>query len=197
MKKGDYLTTILRSNKTVFSSKDIALLWQDPGTSATRVRISYYVKKGDLYRIRKGLYAKSKKYNKLELATRIFIPSYVSLETVLAKSGLIFQYYEQIFIVSYLTREINIDGQTYNFKKVKDTVLTNSSGIEHINETSIATKERAFLDALYINTDYHFDNLRSLNWNKVFEILPIYSNKRMVKKVNELFKKIKTNQQAI
>lgn len=197
MKKGDYLTTILRSNKTVFSSKDIALLWQDSGTSATRVRISYYVKKGDLYRIRKGLYAKSKKYNKLELATRIFIPSYVSLETILTKAGLIFQYYDHVFVLSYLTREINIDGQSYNFKKVKDTVLTNSSGVEHLNETSLATRERAFLDALYINTDYHFDNLRSLDWDKVFEILPIYSNKRMAKKVNQLFKKIKTNQQGI
>jgi len=82
MQKGDYLTTILRSTKTVFTSRDIAILWQDPGTSATRVRISYYVKKGALIRLRKGLYVKSENYNKIELATRIFTPAYVSFETV-------------------------------------------------------------------------------------------------------------------
>ena len=98
MHKGNYLTSILRSNKTVFSSKDIALLWHAPVTSATRVRLYYYVKKGDLYRIRKGLYAKSKDYNRLELATRIYTPSYVSFETVLAREGLVFQYYEKIFV---------------------------------------------------------------------------------------------------
>ncbi|OGG15547.1 hypothetical protein A3D77_05895 [Candidatus Gottesmanbacteria bacterium RIFCSPHIGHO2_02_FULL_39_11] len=187
MKKGDYLAAILRSNKTVFSSKDIVLLWQDSGTSATWVRLNYYVKKGALYRIRKGFYAKSKEYNKLELATRVFTPSYVSFETVLAKEGLIFQYYDRIFIASYLKRELTIDGQTYSYKKMKDGILMNSIGIEHINETSVAIKERALLDTLYVNNDYHFDNVRSVNWDNVFEILPIYDNKRMSKTVNRWF----------
>ena len=188
MLKGDYLSAILRSNKTVFTSKDIALLWHDPGTSATRVRLNYYTKKEDLYRIRKGLYAKNPNYNKLELATRIFTPSYVSFETVLAKEGLIFQFYDRIFVASYLTREITVDQQTYSYQRMKDFILTDTSGIEHVSETSIAAKERAFLDTLYVNTDYQFDNLRSLNWEKVFGILPIYKNLRMIKKVNNLHK---------
>jgi predicted transcriptional regulator of viral defense system len=188
IQKGSYLTTLLRSNKTVFTSKDIALLWQDPGSSAARVRINYYVKKGSLYHIRKGLYAKNKDYSKLELATRILTPAYVSFETVLAKEGLIFQIYDPVFIASYTTREISIEGQTYSYKKIKFSVLINPIGIENNNETSIATKERAFLDTLYINNDYHFDNLRSLDWNRVFEILPLYDNKRMTKKVYQLHK---------
>ena len=190
MQKGDYLTTILKSDKTVFTSKDIAILWQDSGTSATRVRISYYVKKGSLVRLRKGLYAKDKNYNKLELATRIFTPAYVSFETVLAKEGLIFQMYQPIFVASYTTRKIIVDGQEYSFKKIKDTVLSNSLGVENTNEMSVASKERAFLDTLYINNDYYFDNLRSLDWDKVFQILPIYNNQRMFKKVNLLKKSL-------
>jgi predicted transcriptional regulator of viral defense system len=190
MQKGSYLTTILRSDKTVFTTKDIALLWHDPGTSATRVRLNYYVKKGDLYRIRKGLYAKSRNYNLLELATRIFTPSYVSFETVLAKEGLIFQYYNKIFVASYLTREIMVDQQTYTYRKMKAEVLMDTIGIEHVSETSIATKERAFLDSLYVNADYQVDNLRSLIWEKVFEILPIYNNQRMTKKVNRFHKQV-------
>ncbi len=188
MDKGDFLTSILRSNKTVFSSKDIALLWHDPGTSATRERLSYYIKKGDLYRIRKGLYAKSQDYNRLELATRIYTPSYVSFETVLAREGLIFQYYEKIFVASYLSREITVDGQAYSYRRINTRMLVNSIGVEHILETSIAGKERAFLDTLYANADYQFDNVRGLAWDKVFEILPIYGNQRLDKKVNRLYK---------
>lgn len=191
MRKGNYLSAILRSDKTVFTSKDIALLWHEPLTPATMVRLNYYVKKGDLHRIRKGLYAKSRSYNKLELATRIFTPSYVSFETVLAREGLIFQYYDEIFSASYLSRAIRVDQQNYTFRKIKDEVLINSSGVEHVNETSIATKERAFLDTLYLNSDYQPDNIQSFNWDEIFRILPIYNNQRMAREVDNLYKTIR------
>lgn len=194
MQKGNYLSSILRSNKTVFSSKDIALLWHESSSNATRVRLHYYVQKGDLVKIRKGLFAKNPKYNKLELATRILTPAYVSFETVMAKEGLIFQFYEPIFIASYVTREVTVDQQVYSFRKMKDGILIDAAGIEHTGETSIATKERAFLDMLYVRADYHFDNLRSLDWEKVFQILPIYQNQRMAKEINDLY--LKTNQQT-
>ena len=190
MQKGQYLETILRSPKTVFTLKDVALLWGEPSTGSTRVRLTKYVKNGKLYRVRRGVYAKDKNYNKLELATRIFIPSYVSFETVLAQEGLIFQFYTAITAASYLTRDIEIDGQIYSFKKIRTPILTNSQGVENRDETSLATKERAFLDTLYNRVDYHFDNLNSLDWNSVFEILPIYHNQRMAKRVDRLYKQI-------
>jgi hypothetical protein len=67
----------------------------------------------------------------------------------------------------------------------------NSEGIEHVNETSIANRERAFLDMIYINANYHFDNIRSINWDMVFEILPIYNNQKMAKNVKTLYKQAK------
>lgn len=188
MQKGDYLTTILRSNKTVFSIKDIALLWHDSSLNAIRVRLNYYVREGDLYRIRKNFYAKSKKYRKLELANRIFTPSYISFETVLAQVGLIFQYQSAITVASYLTRNLSIEGQTYTYKKVKNSVLLDSSGLVSTDEATIAGKERAFLDTLYLNPDFHFDNLRSVNWQLVFTILPTYQNIRLKKTVEDIYK---------
>lgn len=124
----------------------------------------------------------------MELATRIFTPSYVSFETVLSKEGIIFQFYSHILIASYLNREIIIDNQFYSFRKIRNSLLTNSIGVEHTEESSFATKERAMLDTLYLNTDYHFDNLGGMNWDKVMEILPMYENKRMTRKVKELYK---------
>ena len=185
--KGGYLAAILKSNKTVFTSKDIAILWGETASPATWVRINYYVQKGELVKLRKGIYTKSRGYNKLELATRIFTPAYVSFETVLAKEGLIFQYYEKVFVASYLTRDLSIDGQVYAYRRVKNPVLINPLGIVHRQETSMAIKERAFLDVLYVNSDYQIDNLQGINWEKVFEILPIYSNQRMKKAVNRKY----------
>ena len=183
IQKGNYLTALLRSNKTILTFKDIALLWQEEASQATRVRINYYVNKGELIQLRKGIYAKNRDYNRIELATRIFTPAYVSFETVLATTGLVFQIYDKITVASYLTREITIDSQIYSFRRIKLPVLLNPLGVSHSGETSIANKERAFLDTLYTHGDYHFDNLRSLDWDIVFEILPIYENKRMEKRV--------------
>ena len=186
MKKGDYISAILRSKQTVLSAKDIMLLWGEASSDAARVRINYYAKSGDFYRIRRGFYAKDKDYNKFELATKIFTPSYVSFETILGQAGITFQHYNQIFVASYTKREITADGQAYSYKRIKDTILTNSAGIESKDNYSIATPERAFLDVVYLNKDYHFDNLDLLNWDKVFEILPIYGgNKRMKKMVKK------------
>ena len=189
--KGQYVDILLRSPKTIFSTKDIALLWGEKGEANARMRLSSYIKNGKLIRVHRGIYAKDKNYNKYELATRIYTPSYISLETVLTRNGINFQYYGNIFVATYVTREIEADGHRISFVKIKDFVLTNTSGIEHINDVAIATKERAFLDRIYISKDYHFDYLGVLDWDKVFEILPIYRNKRMNKKVEEYFKHYK------
>lgn len=190
IKKGEYLDTLLRSKKTVFSTKDVALLWGEKSEAAARVRLSYYVKKGNLLRIHRGLYAKDKNYDKFELATKIYTPSYISFETVLAKTGVTFQFYGQIFVASYVTREIIANGQTYSYKRIKDSILTSPAGVEVKDNYHTASPERAFLDVVYSNKDYHFDNLAPLNWEKVFEILPIYSNKSMDKKVKKYHKSI-------
>ncbi len=187
--KGEYVESILRSNKTIFTIKDVSFLWSESDVEVIKKRLSKYVKSGKLIRVRRGLYAKDKNYNHLELATRINTPSYVSFETVLASTGTNFQYYSNIFIASYVSREIVVDKQKYTFIRIKDYVLSNTTGIEHIDGIAIATKERAFLDRLYINKDYHLDNIQSVNWHKVFEILPIYHNKRLEKKVKQYFNK--------
>ena len=167
------------------------MIWSD-SSPAARMRLSYYVKCGELFRIRRGIYAKDKNYSKLELASRIFTPAYVSFETVLGKAGITFQYYSQIFVASYLTREILCDNQKFSFRKMKKIVMSDAVGVENENNCAMATKERAFLDVLYVSKDYHFDNLSPLDWGRVFEILPIYGNRRMDKKVKEIYENFKS-----
>ncbi|OGG88565.1 hypothetical protein A2592_02375 [Candidatus Kaiserbacteria bacterium RIFOXYD1_FULL_42_15] len=192
--KGEYLETLLRSGKTIFSIRDVSLMWGEENESIISIRLNKYAKSGKLIKVRRGLYVKDKNYDRFELSTRIYTPSYISFETVLTREGVNFQYYGNIFVASYINREINVSEQNITFVRMKDYVLSNTIGIEHKDGYAIATKERAFLDRVYVSKDYHFDNLAILNWDKVFEILPIYHNKRLDKKVKEYFKSYQNNQ---
>lgn len=182
----DYLMELMRSKNTIFTTKDVALLWGESDVNFVRKKMYRYIKTGKLYSVRKGVYAKDKNYEKYELATKIFTPSYISFETVLTKAGVVFQFYGQVFAASYLTREFTIDDQVYVLKKIKDPILTNQTGIEVKENYFIASPERAFLDVVYLNKEYHFDNLSGINWDKVDKILLIYGgNKRMAAKVKK------------
>jgi len=188
--KGEFLEVLLRSPQTIFSTKEVALLWGESNATVVSRRLNSYAQVGKLVRVRRALYAKDRNYNQWELATRIYTPAYISFETVLAAEGIVFQFYGNIFVASYLEREINADGQKISLVRMKDYVLSNIAGIIHKDGVAIATKERAFLDRLYVSKKYHFDNLPSLDWNKIFELLPIYRNKRLEKKVREYYQQL-------
>jgi hypothetical protein len=181
-----FLNRLLRIRQTVFSFKELMLLWGGIDGRTARARVHYYVKNNDLYHLRRGLYAKDKNYERFELATRIFTPSYISFETVLGAGGITFQYFDRIFVASYQSKEIVCDTQTFVFKTIKSSIITDLAGIENRERYYIASLERAFLDVVYLNKDYHFDNLSPLDWDKVYRLLPIYGgNKRMGKNVKQ------------
>lgn len=183
---------LYQSNQTVFTAREIALTWREDNLTRLANKIKYYVNKGDLIKLRRGLYAKNK-YNVQEAAIKIYKPAYLSFETVLASAGIIFQYYETIFVASYLSREITLtNGQKIVFHKLKNEVLLNPQGIEKKNNLPIASKERAFLDTIYLNPEYYFDNLSTINWDRCFELAKIYKNKRLMKNLHSYAKLGKT-----
>jgi hypothetical protein len=195
--KGEYMELLLRSPQTVFSTKDAALLWNDSDETLVSDRLKKYAKAGKLLRVRRGFYAKDKEYSRLELATRIYTPSYISFETVLAQTGTNFQHYSNIFVASYVNREIAIGDQKITIIRMKDYVLSNTLGIEHIDGTAIATRERAMLDRLYVSKAYYFDTLEGVDWDKICKILPIYHNKRLEKTVREYIAQYAPNEKDI
>jgi predicted transcriptional regulator of viral defense system len=149
------------------------------------------VKQGALYRIRKGIYAKDQQYDPFELATKIYTPSYISFETVLLQEGVAFQYYETIFAASYLSREIRVDGRNYRYRRLREDILLNSAGVIQKNNYSIASKERAFLDMVYLMGSMHFDHLDQMNWDQCFEIAKIYKTKTIIRLLNSYYQDFK------
>lgn len=188
--KNELLISLYKRPETVFTLKDISLLFPDISYFNLKKRMAYFAGKGGIKKIRKGIYAKDN-YDVLELANKLYSPSYVSLETVLAKEGVIFQYYREIFLISYLSRSLAVAGNELRYRKIKDEILLNHQGIERVNQAEVATKERAFLDAVFLYRDYHFDNLRPLDWEKIEELKKIYYNKIFNKRINDYYQTYK------
>ncbi len=179
---------LYKDQKTVFSFQEIAMLLNEPNASKLKQRLNYYVRTKKLKNPRRGIYTKEK-YSVEELACKIFKPAYISLEYVLQKAGIVFQYYTQVTNISYLSRTININGHIFEYRKIKNDILYNATGIDmQDNGISIASPERAFLDILYLKKEFSFDSIDSLNKKFVFSILPVYQSDKLTNRVQNLLK---------
>ncbi len=183
MATDNLIAKLYESPKTILTIKDIALIWEETNTVNLLSKIKYYAKQGSLIRLTRGVFAKSKEYDVKELATSIYTPSYVSFETVLREAGIIFQHHDTIFVAGPYPTTKKIGNQTITFRKLKDSVLYSALGIKNEKNYSIATPERAFLDTIYLSPKFYFDNLRSINWELCFELVKIYDNKQLVKRL--------------
>lgn len=185
MQQDNLLVKLYQSPKTVFTAKDISLLWAETDFNNLKTKIAYYVNRGGLIRLRNGIYVKDKNYNPWELATSIYTPSYISFETVLRDEGVIFQHYDSIFATSNRTRKVKCDGREYVYRKLANEILYNNAGIADDKGVATASKERAFLDSVYLFKKYYFDNLSSINWEICFELAKIYKNQQLIKRLNK------------
>jgi predicted transcriptional regulator of viral defense system len=176
---------LYQSTKTILTNKDLALIWEETSADNLKAKIAYYAKQGALIKLTRGVFAKDQNYNAKELAASIYSPSYISFETVLREAGVIFQHYDTIFVAAPWSFAKKIDKYNITFRKLKETILFNSIGIESKDNYSIATPERAFLDMIYLFPNYYFDNLKSINWEKCDELVKIYNNKSLVKRLNK------------
>ena len=177
------IARLYQSNKTILTNKDLALIWNENNPVKLKDKIAYYVRQDTLIRLTRGVFAKDKNFNSRELATSLYTPSYISFETVLREAGIIFQHYDTIFVVAKWPKTMTVDKYTITFRRLKDLVLFNSTGIVNKDNYSIATPERAFLDMLYLFPNYYFDNLKSINWNKCDELVKIYNNRELIKRL--------------
>ncbi|MDR1937179.1 MAG: hypothetical protein LBQ73_01605 [Tannerellaceae bacterium] len=186
MNKKDFILDIYKDKRTVFQLSDIAMLFPQEESKYLSNRMGYYVRTERLVNPRKGIYAKPG-YNPLELANVLYTPSYVSLEYVLQQAGIIFQYDSRYTSVSYLSREMEIDRRVYSYRRIKEDIIMDTTGIvrgqDHVN---VATPERAFLDILYLNKDFYFDNINPLDRQLISRILPAYQSAALEKRVTKL-----------
>ena len=184
--KNSIILSIYKETQTVFRLRDIALIIGEKDFESLNKKLNYYVRTGKLLNPRKGIYAKPN-YSSEELACLLYTPSYISLEYVLQKAGVLFQFDSRITSISYLSRNIEVGEKTFIYRKIKGEIMANTKGIvRQTDQVNIASSERAFLDLLYLNRTFYFDNLNPLNKTKVYNLLPIYMSKALTDRVKKL-----------
>jgi len=188
--KKNIIFILYQDSRTVFRLIDVAMLVGETDLQVLGKKLNYYVHKGQMHNPRKGIYTKPE-FNIEELACRLYSPSYISLDYVMQKNGIVFQFDSQITLVSYLSRVTEIENHNYRFRKIKGAILTNATGIirqnNHVNQ---ASPERAFLDMLYLDPNRHVDNLNPLDKSLLKKILPIYESKSLTQRFNTIFKNV-------
>lgn len=153
-----------RKNQTVFTLNDIIQLAESYRGARLYSALKYAVKTGDLIRLSRGIYSLNREYSRQEFANKYRTPSYISLHTVLQESGVLFQPYASISLVSNRSLSTEIDGQKYIYRKIKNGILLNPLGITTTGAVNRAVLERALCDKIYLDGDEYFDNLRQINW---------------------------------
>lgn len=176
LKRGDFFTT-----------QDLVFLLDIKPTSA-RVLSCRYTEKGLFVRLKKNLYVLKERWeqNSIEdfykLSNVLQVPSYISFMTALSFYEVTTQVQRGVFESACIKRSVRyeIEGISFNFYKLKREFY-----FDFVKQKGffIATKEKAFLDALYMHSlgRYVFDmdsiDLKKLDLNRMKKLLRKYPNK--------------------
>ncbi|MFH1187098.1 MAG: hypothetical protein V1697_02905 [Candidatus Levyibacteriota bacterium] len=173
-------------DKKVFTTDDLAIIWQIPERRRLIERIKYYLRKKRLTHIHKGVYAYGKDYSPLDIAQKLVSLSYISLYTTTQMHGLTFQFYSSIFCVSLESKKYQKGEQKYIYHRVKEMVFYNQTGLIDNGRYIIADKERTICDCLYVFPGFSFDNLLGVDKEKLLKLSSFYKNKRLEKDIKKL-----------
>lgn len=176
---------LVTSGKKVFTTDDLAVVWQLADRKRLLARVKYYLRQKRLTHVYKGVYAYGQ-YTPPEVAQKLVPLSYISLYSAAQMHGLIFQHYSTIFCMSLRSKRYRIDSQDFEYHKIKPVVFYNSLGLVKGGLYTVAGKERTVCDLLYVYPNFAFDNLRGIDNQLLRQISLIYENKRLQKAVAKL-----------
>ena len=130
------------------------------GYKNPRVKINDLLKKGEIIRVKKGLYVFGPKlarepYSKDTLANLIYGPSYISLEYALSFYGLIPERVDTITSVTNKRKKLfKTPVGNFSYRYIKPSIYSYGIALHEVDKyhsTLIATKEKAISDMLYFS----------------------------------------------
>jgi predicted transcriptional regulator of viral defense system len=166
------LVELARSGKRVFSAQDLSVIWGYSDENKLFELIKYNTRKCNFFTLARGLYSiydyteseiRQDTGLMYEIANKLEPNSYISLYTVLAKEGLIHQYYDRIFSIAKRSFTRKVKGVVFEYKRVKDSILMNDWGITSEGGVRIASVERAVLDSRYVFPKWEIENIERVN----------------------------------
>jgi hypothetical protein len=170
------LNRLLQSGRTVFTLDDLGVIWGQKNRTATRQSARDYATRGGLLRLRQGVYALPHvELDEFMVANKLLVPSDVTGASVLVNAGMSFQYTGKVFSVAAYGKSYEIDGRTFVYSQVKESVLYDSLGLDEGGEASVASVERAITDLIYLTKGrYPFERIQGVDWSLLKRCALIY-----------------------
>ncbi len=172
----------------VFESEILLSGVQD--SRPVKVQICRWVKTGKLVQLRRGIYALSKAYRKIEIyepaiAAVLKKPSYISLEKALEYHGLIPEAVARYTCVTTKRPgKFETEAGTFVYRHIKNSLFWGYSSLTVNQQTAfMANPEKALLDYFYLNggtgiTRGYLQEMRFQNFEKIIpERLAGYAQK--------------------
>lgn len=182
------IESLLVSKKNLFSLQDLAVIWKVQESKKLKEQIKYYLRKGRLHQIKRGIYSLKKEYSDLDLAQKLIPLSYITFHTALSIQGINFQYYTEIHSSSLKSRRIKVDNKIFVYHKIPQQAFYNDLELLKKATYTIASPERAIVESLLFVSKMGFDHIDNIDKDKLIKIAKIYENKRLEARVKELIK---------
>lgn len=179
-----------------FETRELKLILGSSFSATTLNNLKNWVKKGYLIMLRRGLYVISETSQKIDVmtfATKIYPPSYISMETALSFYGII---PEAVFtttsVTTRKTKEFKTSLGNFSYQKIKKEAFggfetKNKEGISY----NLAFPEKAMVDFLYLNrnilngdykqfSSYRFNKEFKLSQKKLLRLAKTFKNKKVL-----------------
>lgn len=172
----------------VFTSSEVKNIFF--GEKNLLSQISFWEKKGHIRKLRKGVYAlvnSAREINPLAFASKIYDPSYVSLEYALYHYGII---PDVAWVYTSVTTrkpvKFSNDYGSYYYQKIKPELFIGYRPLVEKNVSfNLATPEKAIMDYIYFNKNKlvpKFDFWQELRIYEEFKF-----NKKMIEEYKKIF----------
>lgn len=186
----------------LFSTKELRLIFGVDFKKSFLNKLEYWQKKQHLIRLRKSLYVLGElrhAADPLVLASKIYQPSYVSMETALAYYGII---PEAVFTITSVTsRETKVFSNVFGkftFQKIKKVAFGGYATIQKKEfgiSFNLALPEKALADFCYLNRNildgtrtqfegYRFSEEFRYNKKNLIKFAESFKNKKVLNLIN-------------
>ncbi len=197
-----FLSALRRNKVSTFSLRDIENLFPDANVATLKNNLTNWLKKGYIERLKRDLYACVEPVLESDIpdfyvANKLYVPSYVSLETALSFYNIIPEIAAQVTSVTTRPgREFKNRHGVFMYRSCKKGAFTGYQIVSYEGyKVLIADREKALVDFLYfklrhgISIDFEeerFDEdiLKGIEWKKAEEYAERF-NKVTINKVKD------------
>jgi len=186
--------------KGVFKQSEAKRVAWQTSPQTIKLQLHQWVKKGELIRLKRGIYAfADKNPSQDEVARTLYEPCYISLESALHYYGFLPDVpFSLTLVTPKTTRRFVTPLGSFSYRHLKKELF-----FGYDVETLMAHPEKAVLDTLYLNQhrfkeapefwkEFRWQNLDNLNFKKI----RTYAKKSQSKKTMKLFESLEAYAKA-